>query len=62
MRKNIYRVKNWSEYNRSLINRGNLTAWFDEGSLALWRSSEESGRRGRNKNYSDHAIECGPYY
>lgn len=58
MSKNIHRVKNWSEYNRSLINRGNLTVWFDEGSLALWRSSEESGRRGRNKNYSDHAIEC----
>ena len=25
----IYRTKNWSSYNQALINRGNLTIWFD---------------------------------
>lgn len=25
----IYRTSNWSFYNRALINRGNLSIWFD---------------------------------
>ena len=29
-----YRVKNWAEYDRALVNRGNLTIWFDEDSVA----------------------------
>ena len=57
-RKALYRIKNWSQYNRSLVNRGNLTIWFDEASLIQWRSKEKSSKRGRNKTYSDHAIEC----
>jgi hypothetical protein len=24
-----YRVMNWAEYDRALVNRGNLTVWFD---------------------------------
>ena len=30
MSKTTYRVQNWKQYNRSLINRGNLTLWFCE--------------------------------
>ena len=56
--KNTYRVKNWPAYNRSLINRGNLTIWFDEGSIAQWASTEKNGKKGRDQTYSDHAIEC----
>ena len=29
-----YQVKNWAEYDRALVNRGNLTIWFDETSIA----------------------------
>lgn len=57
-KKNTYRVKNWPEYNRSLVNRGNLTIWFDEDSVASWANQKRSGRRGRVQTYSDQAIEC----
>lgn len=53
-----YRVRNWSQYNRSLINRGNVTLWFDEASLANWSSSKERRGRGRPEEFSDTAIEC----
>ena len=26
---NIYRTTNWSSYNKELINRGNISIWFD---------------------------------
>jgi len=29
-----YRIRNWREYNRALINRGRLTVWFDEHAVA----------------------------
>ena len=29
-KKLLYKVKNWSKYNRSLINRGNITVWINE--------------------------------
>ncbi|HND03740.1 MAG TPA: IS5/IS1182 family transposase, partial [Nitrospira sp.] len=31
--KQRYRVTNGSEYDRALVNRGNLTIWFDEASI-----------------------------
>ncbi len=43
-----YRVKNWADYDRALVNRGNLTIWFDEASIAQnWtppRPSVEASR------------------
>jgi len=53
MKKNTYRVKNWAQYNRSFVNRGNLTIWFDEDSVVSWASQHRSGRRGRDQTYSD---------
>ena len=35
-----YRIRNWREYNRALINRGRLTVWFDEQAMAAWRNTE----------------------
>jgi hypothetical protein len=29
-KKIAHRARNWKHYNRSLINRGNLTIWFSE--------------------------------
>ena len=29
-KKDKYRIRNWHEYNRSLVNRGSITFWFDE--------------------------------
>lgn len=53
-----YRIRNWSEYNKALVNRGSLTVWFDEKSIDEWHNTELTGQRGRPYNYSDTAILC----
>lgn len=59
MRKKIaYRVRNWKHYNRSLINRGNLTIWFSEDAVKNWYQKPQKNRkRGRSFIYSDTYIE-----
>jgi hypothetical protein len=53
-----YKVKNWKQYNRSLINRGNLTLWVSEAASESWYSeNEDSTGRGRRLIYSDACIE-----
>ena len=43
--KQRYRVTNWSEYDRALVNRGNLTIWFDDESLRdHWTPPPPEGR------------------
>lgn len=56
--KPTYCVRNWGEYNHSLVKRGSLTVWFDAGTLAQWRNTQSNGRRGADAYYSDLAIEC----
>ncbi|WP_158650436.1 IS5 family transposase, partial [Acinetobacter indicus] len=51
----IYRTTNWSAYNRALINRGNIAIWFDP--TTQWYALSK-GKQGRNKTYSDAAIQC----
>jgi len=51
-----YRVPNWSEYNRALVRRGQLTLWFDETAIASWRQAGHTGARGRPCVYADTAI------
>ena len=51
-----YKVTNWSEYNKSLINRGNLTVWVDKEVDKTWLANK-SGKRGRSNFYSDQTIE-----
>lgn len=58
MAKATYKIKNWKEYNQALINRGNLTVWFDEKTISKWTNAEKTGRKGRSNTYSDAAIEC----
>jgi hypothetical protein len=53
-----YKVRNWSEYNRALVRRGQLTLWFDERTIAAWRDTTRSNEPGRPKVYADAAIEC----
>jgi len=59
MKKKIsYQVRNWKQYNRSLINRGNLTLWFCEDVVEAWYAPQISKRRrGRRFTYSDACIE-----
>ena len=53
-----YRVRNWPEYNRSLVCRGSLTFWIDEQAISGWQEESSVGIRGRPRIYSDTAIEC----
>ena len=53
-----YRVKNWSDYNQSLINRGSITFWFSEDTIQKWMSCKQTGEKGRPEIYSDEAILC----
>ena len=57
-KKKSYKVRNWREYNQSLIDRGRLTLWLSEDVIAKWVSSTKRKRkkRGRPFFYSDSCI------
>ncbi len=55
--KYAYRVTNWAEYDRALVNRGDLTIWFDEATIKeTWTPPPPQGR-GKPGVYSDVAIQ-----
>ena len=54
--KTVYRVKNWSSYNRALVARGSLTVWIDDGLWEQWYDHRPS-QRGAQFVYSDQAME-----
>ena len=51
-----YRTRNWPEYDRGLIARGDLTVWLSP-ELA-WHAAEGTRGRGRPPVFSDMAIHC----
>ncbi len=58
-KKQQYRIRNWSQYNKSLVKRGHLTLWLEEESIQHWHQKPKThGRRGRPTHYSDMAIQC----
>jgi hypothetical protein len=57
-RKPSYRLRNWSEYNRSLVRRGSLTLWVEPDVMAAWTAVRPTKQRGKPQTYSDLAIEC----
>lgn len=53
-----YRVTNWPDYDRALVQRGHLTIWFEEAFLREhWRPAP-TGKRGAPFSYSDIAIQA----
>jgi len=56
-RKPIYHIRNWSAYDRALVQRGSLTIWISEEALAAWRY-QGPRQRGAQFDYSDQAIEA----
>jgi hypothetical protein len=52
-----YRIRNWPEYNRALVNRGSLTIWFEDAPQK-WLEKQRKGVKGRPRTYSDDAILC----
>jgi IS5 family transposase len=53
-----YRLRNWAEYNRALVQRGSLTVWINEDVLSTWHNHGRTGKRGKPAFYTDAAILC----
>ena len=55
-RKELYRVKNWSEYEKALVQRGSITFWLSDDIEQIWLYTGEK-QRGSQFDYSDKAVE-----
>ncbi len=55
-RKELYRVKNWSEYEKALVQRGSIIFWLSDNFEQIWLYVGEN-QRGRQFEYSEKAIE-----
>jgi len=53
-----YRIRNWKQYNRSLVQRGSITLWLSEEAIENWNVPHKTGNRGRPQTFSDEAILC----
>ena len=54
--KTKYRVQNWPEYERGLVQRGDITVWLTPGAISAW-SPGKGGKPGGQHKFSDLAIE-----
>lgn len=50
-----YKIRNWSEYNDSLVERGNIEFWMDPSTLKKWKAKLQ-GKKGRAQLYTDLSI------
>jgi hypothetical protein len=53
--KTLYRVKNWSEYDKALVQRGSITFWISDDFEKRWLYAGEK-QRGSQFEYTDQAI------
>ena len=51
-----HRIRNWSEYNKGLKQRGSLTFWISPEVLANWEVKEKTGQPGSTPTCSNQAI------
>jgi len=54
--KELYRVRNWSEYEKALVQRGSITFWLSADCERVWLYTGEK-QRGSQFDYSDKAVE-----
>jgi len=54
--KRLYRVRNWSEYEKALVERGSITFWLTDDFEKVWLYAGEK-QRGSQYDYSEQAIE-----
>lgn len=55
--KTQYTPRSWNDYNKSLIERGNLAIWLTSDTIKGWLSSRKPARQGgRQEIFSDAAI------
>jgi IS5 family transposase len=57
MGKIAYKIRNWKQYNRALVNRGNLTIWISADAVESWYAQQAPQGRGRPFTYSNACIE-----
>lgn len=58
--KKKYKVRNWKEYNESLVRRGSLEFWIEKGMAEVWQEDGKiiiRKKRGAQRQYSDSTIE-----
>lgn len=55
MSKVKFRIRNWKDYNKSLIQRGSITVWFSQDAIDKWYATS-TGKPGRPSKYSNDAI------
>ena len=53
--KALYRVKNWSDYDKALVQRGSITFWMSDDFEKTWMYAGEK-QRGSQFDYTDQAI------
>jgi len=53
-----YRIINWAEYDRALVERGNITFWFDKDAIQEKWTPQPTGKPGGCWRYSDWAIQA----
>lgn len=51
-----YKITNWKDYNRSLVQRGSLSIWMEEGIVDSWHAPRVTKRNGHPLVYSDDVI------
>ena len=56
--KTCYKITNWRDYNEALVQRGDITFWFDEDVIDAWEHDNNEPKVGRPFTYSDMAVEC----
>jgi IS5 family transposase len=54
--KGVYRIRNWKDYDRALVQRASLTVWIDLEASKHW-TYEGPSQQGAQFTYSDLAIE-----
>ena len=55
--KQSYKVRNWSDYNNALRNRGRIEFWLSDEAISNWHEAERVYvGTGSSKHYTDFAI------
>jgi hypothetical protein len=53
--KALYRIKNWSDYDKALVQRGSITFWMSDDFEKTWLYAGEK-QRGSQFEYTDQAV------
>ncbi|GHU14589.1 hypothetical protein FACS1894161_5280 [Spirochaetia bacterium] len=56
--KDRYKVKNWSEYNKSLCNRGSVTLFLDAAVIEAWEKIDPKKKVVGERTYPETIIMC----